>query len=87
MVNAFEGNKAETTTMLPTIKAFMAAHRLVDVTVVADSGMISAVNQKAIEEAGLSFILGARIPQVPYVVTEWRNNNPDTKISDGYVFT
>jgi hypothetical protein len=25
MVNAFEGNKAETTTMLPTIEAFMAA--------------------------------------------------------------
>lgn len=41
MVNAFEGNKAETTTMLPTIEAFMAAHRLKDVTVVADPGMIS----------------------------------------------
>jgi hypothetical protein len=39
MVNAFEGNKAETTTMLPTIKALMAAHDLHDV--VADAGMIS----------------------------------------------
>ena len=39
MVNAFEGNKAETTTMLPTMQAFMAAHRLADVTVVADAGM------------------------------------------------
>ena len=28
MVQAFEGNKAETTTMLPTIDAFKAAHRL-----------------------------------------------------------
>lgn len=28
MVQAFEGNKAETTTMLPTIEAFKAAHRL-----------------------------------------------------------
>ena len=27
MVSAFEGNKAETKTMLPVIKAFMAAHR------------------------------------------------------------
>jgi transposase len=38
-VEAFEGNKAETATMLPTITAFMAAHRLTDVTVVADAGM------------------------------------------------
>jgi hypothetical protein len=44
MVEAFEGNKAETTTMLPTIRAFMAAHALPDVTVVADAGMISSAN-------------------------------------------
>jgi transposase len=65
MVSAFEGNKAETRTMLPVIEAFMAAHDLPDVTVVADAGMVSEANQKAIEAAGLSFILGARIPQVP----------------------
>lgn len=87
MVNAFEGNKAEATTMLPSIKAFMASHRLTDVTIVADSGMISESNRKAIEQAGLSFILGAKIPQVPYAVTEWRNQHPDTEIPDGHVFT
>ena len=64
-VEAFEGNKAETETMLPTINAFKAAHRLTDVTVVADAGMLSEANQKAIEAAGLSFILGTRIPHVP----------------------
>ena len=42
MVEAFEGNRAETSTMLPTIRAFMAAHRLADVTIVADAGVISA---------------------------------------------
>lgn len=47
MVEAFEGNKAETLTMIPTIKAFMAAHQLADVTVVADAGMVSAANKKA----------------------------------------
>ena len=41
MVSAFEGNKAGTKTMLPVIQAFMAAHQLPDVTVVADAGMIS----------------------------------------------
>jgi hypothetical protein len=86
MVNAFEGNKAETTTMLPVIKAFMAARRLTDVVVVADAGMISESNMKAIEAEGLSFILGIRIPEVPYVVAEWRTANPDTEIADGQVF-
>jgi hypothetical protein len=32
MVSAFEGNRAETKTMLPVIEAFMTAHRLLDVT-------------------------------------------------------
>src|SRR5690606_5084255 len=54
MVEAFEGNKAETHTMIPTIAAFMAAHRLTNVTVVADAGMVSDANKKAIEAAGLS---------------------------------
>jgi hypothetical protein len=87
MVNAFEGNAAETTTMLPSIRAFMDAHQLPDVTVVADAGMVSAANQRGIEEAGLSFILGARIPDVPYVVKAWRETHPDQEIPDGRVFT
>ncbi len=45
MIEAFEGNKAETRTMLPVITAFMAAHQLTDVTVVADAGMISEASQ------------------------------------------
>src|SRR2546423_4450779 len=87
MVEAFEGNRAETTTMLPTITAFMAAYRLADVTVVADAGMISEQNRKAIEAAGLSFILGARISDIPYVVTEWRRAHPDEQPPDGLVLT
>ena len=64
MVSAFEGNKAETKTMLPVIESFMAAHQIPDVTVVADAGMVSEANQKAIESsAGLSFILGMKIPR------------------------
>jgi hypothetical protein len=87
MVNAFEGNKAETTTMLPTLKAFMAAHGLRDVVIVADAGMVSETNMKAIETQGLSFILGMRIPEVPYVIAEWRRQHPDKAIPDGHVFT
>jgi hypothetical protein len=87
MVSAFEGNKAETKTMLPVIGSFMAAHDLPDVTVVADAGMVSEANQKAIEAAGLSFILGAKIPHVPYLVAQWRREHPGEEIGDGQVFT
>jgi Transposase DDE domain len=87
MVSAFEGNRAETKTMLPVIEKFMAAHRLPDVTVVADAGMISEANQKAIEAAGLSFILGMKIPDVPYQVAQWRREHPGEDIPDGHVFT
>ena len=73
--------------MLPVIEKFMAARRLPDVTVVADAGMISEANQKAIEAAGLSFILGARIPHEPYVVKRWRREHPGEDIPDGHVFT
>lgn len=61
MVNAFEGNIAETRTMIPVIEAFMAAHQLPDVTIVTDAGMISEASQKDIAAAELSFILGMKI--------------------------
>ena len=86
-VEAFEGNKAETATMLPVINAFKAAHQLTDVTVVADAGMISEANQVALQAAGLSFILGTRIPHLPDVVREWRDKHPDEAIPDGLVLT
>jgi hypothetical protein len=85
MIEAFEGNRAETATMLPTIRGFMAAHQLADVTVVADAGMVSEGNRRAIEAAGLSFILGARIPDIPYAVTEWRRRHPDQELPDGLI--
>ena len=86
-VHAFEGNKGETTTMLPVIRDFMTARQLPDVTIVADAGMISDANKKAIEAEGLSFILGMKIPQIPYVVTQWRREHPGQEIPDGHIFT
>jgi hypothetical protein len=86
-VEAFEGNKAETATMLPVINAFKAAHNLTDVIVVADAGMISEANQIALKASGLSFILGTKIPFVPDVVREWRDKHPGRDIDDGQIFT
>ena len=48
--------------MLSAFEASVAAHQLADVTVAADAEMISKANYKA---AGLSFILGGRISDVP----------------------
>jgi len=86
-VEAFEGNKAETATMLPVINAFKTAHHLTDVTVVADAGMISEANQVALQAAGLSFILGTRMPYLPDVVRHWRDKHPDEAIPEGLVLT
>jgi len=71
--------------MLPVLRAFLQAHSLSDVTVIADAGVVSEANKRAIEAAGLSFILGARVPDVPYVVQVWRETHPDTEIPDGHV--
>src|SRR5215831_11671318 len=87
MVSAFEGNKAETKTMLPVIEGFMAAYQLPDVTVVGDAGMVSEANRDQIEAAGLSFILGKRIPEVPWVVAQWKREHPGEDITDGQTFT
>ena len=44
--------------------------------------MVSEANQKEIEAAGLSFILGMKIPRVPYVVAQWRRDHPGQEIPE-----
>ena len=85
-VHAFDGNTAETKTILSVIQAFAAAHGLPEVTVVADAGLLSEANLAAIEDAGLKFIVGARIPDVPYQVSQWRRTHPGEPIGDGQIF-
>ena len=65
-VHMFEGNKAETKTILPVLENFRPRHGLVDLVVVADAGMLSAGNLNAIEDAGYSFIVGSRMSKAPY---------------------
>jgi hypothetical protein len=85
-VHAFDGNTAETKTILPVIQAFAAAHGLPEVTVIADAGMLSEANLAAIEDAGFKFVVGARIPDVPYQVSQWRRTHPGEPIGDGQIF-
>ena len=74
-VHAFDGNTAETKTIIPVLTGFAAAYGLPGVTVVADAGMMSEANCKELEDAGLTFIVGARIPDVPYQVREWQRRH------------
>ncbi|WP_298325387.1 IS1634 family transposase [Haloactinopolyspora sp.] len=69
-VHLFEGNKAETTTLIPVLTAFAARHQIADMVVVADAGMLSAANLNAIEDAGFAFIVGSRITKAPYDLAE-----------------
>lgn len=69
--------------MLPTLKAFMDTHGLADVVIVADAGMVSEANMDAIEAAGLSYVLGAKMPRVPYVLEQWHRDHPDQDVPDG----
>ena len=64
-VGCWEGNKAETTTIIPIAEAFQAAHGIADLVVVADAGMLSAANLTALDEARLRFIVGARTTRAP----------------------
>jgi Transposase DDE domain len=65
-VVCFEGNKAETRTLIPTLQAFQDRHGVADLVVVADAGMLSAANLSAVEDAGFAFIVGSRISKAPF---------------------
>ncbi len=64
-IGCYEGNKAETLTILPIVKAFQARHDLAEMVVVADAGMLSAGNLRELDEAGLRFIVGSRVTKAP----------------------
>jgi len=64
-IGCFEGNKAETATIVPIIKAFQDRHSLADMVVVADAGMLSASNLRELDEADLRFIVGSRATKAP----------------------
>ncbi len=64
-IGCFEGNKAETLTIVPIVKQFQARHGLADMVVVADAGMLSSSNLRQLDEASLRFIVGSRVTKAP----------------------
>jgi hypothetical protein len=64
-VGCFEGNRAETTTIIPIVAAFADRHQLAEMVVVADAGMLSAKNLAELDAAHLRFIVGSKVTKAP----------------------
>src|SRR5215216_4957239 len=80
-VHLFEGNKAETKTLIPVLTGFRDAHPdAAEIIVVADAGMLSAANLLALEEAGFRFIVGSKIrrPRTTWLITSSGTATPST---------
>jgi hypothetical protein len=85
-IGCFEGNTAETTTLVPIITAFANRHDLTDtpMVVAADAGMLSASNLTALDEAGLGFIVGSRSVKAPIDLASHFHWNGDV-FTDGQI--
>lgn len=85
-IGCFEGNTAETTTLVPIITAFADRHDLTDtpMVVAADAGMLSASNLTALDEAGLGFIVGSRSVKAPIDLASHFHWNGDV-FTDGQI--
>lgn len=59
--HVFEGDKYEGDTLIPTIEYFEKKHKIEQLTIVADAGLLSKANIEAIIKKKYLYILGARI--------------------------
>lgn len=71
-LQSFEGNTAETHTIMPVMEAFKKQHNLQNITVVADAGMLSTANLQALVDAGYTYIVGSRLNKIPYGIAEYQ---------------
>ena len=71
-VHSFEGNTAETKTILPVLEEFRLKHCLHRVTVVADAAMMSLKNLTSLAAAGYTYIVGSRLTKIPYAIAEYQ---------------
>lgn len=83
-LQSFEGNKAETKTILPVIEQFKARHNLASITVVADAAMLSQANLEALLAAGYHYIVGSRLSKIPYDIAEYQSYG---KLFDNQIIT
>jgi len=82
-VNSFEGNKAETKTILPVLEAFKTEHDVEKITVVADAAMLSRTNLESLSTNGYYFIVGSRLTKIPYDIANFQKQG---KLIDNQIF-
>lgn len=83
-LHSFEGNKAETKTILPVINDFKKRHNLKSITVVADAAMLSAQNLRELTKAGYRYIVGSRLHKIPYDIAEYQEKE---ELKDNQIIT
>jgi transposase len=71
-LHSFEGNKAETKTILPVVKAFCSQHGVKSLTVVADAAMLSSQNLADLVSSGYTYIVGSRLHKIPYDIAQYQ---------------
>ena len=83
-LQSFEGNTAETKTILPVLEEFQKEHHLEKVTVVADAAMLSRTNLESLTDNGYHFIVGSRLTKIPYDIAQFQKQGPlvDNQIID-----
>ena len=64
-IETFSGKTFEGHTMIPIIQKLQKTHNINTLTIVADAGMLSKNNIEDIEAAGLTYIVGARLGNMP----------------------
>lgn len=83
-LHSFEGNTAETNTILPVIEGFKKQHGLSNITVVADAAMLSSKNLEALTTAGYTYIVGSRLQKIPYDISEYQKTG---ELTDQQIIT
>lgn len=86
-VGAFEGNMAETKTMLPMIRTFQERFNVDDVTVVADAGMFSTANKHALRQAGLHYVISTKFKTLPEPIRVWKDQHREADYEDGQIWS
>jgi len=83
-LQSFEGNTAETKTIIPVLEEFQKEHHLEKVTVVADAAMLSRTNLEALVDSDYHFVVGSRLTKIPYDIAQFQKQKSlvDNQIID-----
>lgn len=83
-IQSFEGNTAETKTIVPVLEEFQKTHHLEKVTVVADAAMLSRTNLESLVDSDYHFVVGSRLTKIPYDIAQFQKQGTlvDNQIID-----